>query len=224
MKRRVTALLAGLCLALGLITTVTAPSQATPAVSTSVQNLPEPDSCHYDADLLVTMNGCKFWTGKTICVDGSDINGAYYRVAYIAQAWNNAVDWADKFALDYSDDCVADGYTPSTRMVIAGHHGGTSGTCLVNSSATRVLGANFERWTNGPAMSINMDRAECVSGQVRRDHAVSLAIGVLMGGQALWSSGWAGRVMYTPDYSLVAIPTAADGEVMRQIYGGGYGS
>jgi hypothetical protein len=163
------------------------------------------------------VNGCKFYT-KAVCVDGSAINGTYYRVAAIAQQWNIQ----GNVELTYQDDCVAAGYTPSRRMVVNTSHGGSAGSCLTWTNTQASVSQGMARWTNGPGAYVNVDNPSCVSGQTRRDHAVSMAIGWLLGASTLNSSGWASRVMYSGNFSLIGTPTAADGGNVYQIYVGSY--
>lgn len=238
MKRLLSAIIAVAALLTGAVT-VTAPALATtetaqsadcwgmtcwsvPLAPAVAENLP--NACFSNSNLPTEVNGCKFWSGNpSICVDGSAINGQYYPVASIAQMWNNQVATPTAFSLDYSDDCVADLYTPSKRMVISGHHGGSSGPCLVFTSTTRTQYQNFQRWTNGPGASINFDRADCAGSQFRRNHHVSAAIGYLIGLEVLASSGWSGRVMYNnPDVNQY--PTSADAVTVREIYLGYWGN
>lgn len=217
MKRLIAELVAVAALLTGAVA-VTEPAVAT---TSSVQN--QANACYQNSNLPTEVNGCKFWTGTTICVDGSGINGAYYDVDGIAQKWNIAVGTPTAFALDYSNDCVADLYTPSLRMVIDGYHGGTSGACMLITNAARVTYQNFQRWTNGPGAYINLDRSDCVGSQFRRNHSVSAAIGYLIGLEVLSSSGWSGRVMYN-DSDAQQYPTNGDATTVREIYLGYWGN
>lgn len=218
MKRLLVAL--ALCLAvLGIAAPANARTVTTTAVTTS--------SCGPStSDLPADANGCKFWTGVTVCVDGSGINGAYYRVATIAQAWNNAVGSSNVFALDYSDDCVADGYPPSRRFTVDGYYGAAGDTHCINqtlSNRTIGTGPNYYWWTNGaPALFINFNSL-CASGQANRDKTVSKMIGMAMGLESLDSSGWASRVM-NGNTGGVTMPDTNSGLTLYKIYAGYWGN
>lgn len=169
-------------------------------------------------------NGYKFWS-PSICVDGSAINGSYYQVAYLAQQWNLRVNNANLLALDYSNDCAADGYPPSRRMVINIYHGGeTNSNCSakVNQEYTTVNG--YKRWTNGPGIYINQDNPGCIGNQGRRDKMVSASIGYLLGLSYLNSSGYNSRVMNFTDYSwtYATIPDQNSGNTLAAIYAYAY--
>lgn len=226
MKRFIAALVAVAALLTGAVA-VTAPAQAapdcwgmtcwSPAVA---QNAP--GECNYIPALPTDVSGCKFYTGKTLCVDGSGINGAYYRVAVIAQAWNNAVGSPNTLALDYSDDCAADGYPPSRRMVIDGFYGPNNGICTTYTNTGRTIGtSSFDWWTQGPGAYIDFN-SSCVAGQAARDKTVSMAIGRHLGLTVLTSSGFTSRVMYNGSYA-VTMPDANSGATLYKIYTGQLG-
>ena len=139
-------------------------------------------------------------------------------MAYLAQQWNVK----GNVALSYHDDCAAAGFPPSRRMVIGISHGGATGSCKTRTNDGTALYQGMLRWTDGPGIYINVDNPACVSGQTRRDHAVSSSIGSLLGLSSLYSSGWASHVMYVPDYSLVGLPTDNEGGLDYQIYVGSY--
>lgn len=220
MKRILAALVAVAALLTGAVS-ATAPATASQTTTTSVQNYT--DECNYIPALPNDVSGCKFYTGKTLCVDGSGINGAYYRVAVIAQAWNNAVGSPNTLALDYSDDCAADGYPPSRRMVIDGYYGDPNdGICTIYTNTGRTVGtSSFDWWTQGPGAYIDFN-STCVQGQAARDKAVSMAIGRHLGLALLSSSGFASRVMYTGSYA-VTMPDANSGATLYKIYSGQLG-
>lgn len=164
------------------------------------------------------INGRKF-ASTAVCVDGSAINGQYWRVAYIAQQWNLKAG-TDVLKLDYEDDCAAAGYPPSRRMVIGTFSNVSEQGCiyLVNQQTSKYNG--FDRWTNGPGAYINLAHIDCNNGQNSRDHWVSLAIGWHLGLLAHDSAGWNSRVMNQTDWSIynVPLPTAAEGQKVREIY------
>lgn len=164
-------------------------------------------------------NGYKFWS-PSVCVDGSAINGTYYRVGYLAQQWNLR---APILALDYEDDCAAAGYPPSRRMVI-GTFNNPASDCLALTNGQVDTVNGYHRWTNGPGMYINIGVASCVSSQTRRDHIVSQAIGYLLGLQVLGSSGYNSRVMNNTTYSWdnVGLPDQNSGNTVEAIYGYAY--
>ena len=170
------------------------------------------------------INGYRFWTGS-ICVDGSAINGPYYRVAYIAQQWNLRVGNTSVLALDYEDDCAAAGYPPSRRMVIGSFSNGNQQGCFLatNQGSSPYNGMN--RWTQGPGIYINFAETGCINSQVRRDHTVSIAIGTALGLRIMNSTGYNSRVMNTTDFSWdnVPLPDAASGQRLWEIYTGVYG-
>jgi len=191
-------------LLLGLLTMGGAPAQA------AVSGQPWPaDTSHY-----------KFWS-KSICVDGSAINGPYYRVAYIAQQWNLK---APGLALDYEDDCAAAGYPPSRRMVIGIYDNPSDYNCLrlTNGGADFYNGAY--RWTDGPGHYINVGQPTCIQDQTHRDHIVSEAIGVLLGLRVLNSAGYNSRVMNNTEFSWlnVPLPDSYSGARLVDIYNGLY--
>lgn len=212
--KRIIVVLAGFCLALGLLTVATASSQASTAVVTSTQTAQ--GSCFDYPTLPADVSGCRFYTGKTICVDGSGINGAYYRVATIAQAWNIAVGSSNVFALDYSNDCAADGYPPSRRFVVDGYYGDPADCLLLTNQGTTPGPSAFKWWTQGPGVYINFNSVCATAGQTSRDKIVSMAIGYQMGLDFLHSSGWSSRVMYGS--GTVSMPDAASAHTLYLIY------
>lgn len=174
----------------------------------------------------VDINGARFWSGK-VCVDGSAINGPYWRVSYIAQQWNLRVGDTNILALDYEDDCVAAGYPPSRRMVIGTFNNSDIRMCNLATNYSTDYYNGMNRWTNGPGMYINLGVSGCFSTQNRRDHFVSSAIGHLLGLRSFESeqSHLLSRVMNDTTYSLdaVPLPDATSGQRVREIYTGMYG-
>lgn len=159
------------------------------------------------AALPPDVSGDKFWTGH-VCV-GSTLNQTTYPVGAMAQAWNVAVsDAGNLFALDYSTDCAADGYTPSRRMVIGTYSNPSDTSCFQLTNGNRVASGNAFLWTDGPGMYINTGRPNCVDGIERRKHVVSAAIGRLIGLRHLTSDGWNSRVMNNTAWSFDNVPTA----------------
>ena len=191
------------------VATSVAPAQATSAAVTQATAQP--------ADI----NGYKFWS-PSICVDGSAINGSYYRVAYIAQQWNIRAQGA--LALDYENDCAAAGYPPSRRMVIGTYTNATDGKCLTITNAGTAGYNGFARWTDGPGAYINLYGSNCVYNQTFRDHVVSNAIGYLLGLQVLNSSGYNSRVMNSTawSWSNVPLPDINSGDTLFNIYSNVY--
>lgn len=212
MKNKIAAVIAALALCLGLGVVTSAPALAN-----------APGDCNYSPNLPADVSGCSFYTGKTICVDGSGINGAYYRVATIAQAWNNAVGSPNTFALDYSNDCAADGYPPSRRFVVDAYYGDPNdGVCILSTNTGRTIGTNnFDWWTQGPGFYLDYN-STCVQGQANRDKAVSIAIGMAMGLNTLTSSGFSSRVMYIGS-GAVTMPDANSAATLYKIYSGQLG-
>lgn len=187
-----------------------APAQAAGQTSQSATVAIPPDA-----------NGYKFWS-PSICVDGSGINGAYYRVAYIAQQWNIRAQGA--LSLDYSDDCVADGYPPSRRMVIGSYSNASDASCVTTTNVETEGYHGFMRWTNGPGSYINFAKPSCISSQTRRDHVVSEAIGILLGLRGLNSTGYNSRVMNGTNWSWdnVPLPDVNSGDTVFNIYSNVY--
>lgn len=169
-----------------------------------------------------TANGYRFWTGTTLCVDGSAINGSYYQVAYLAQQWNLATSY---IALDYSDDCVADGYPPSRRMVVGTYYNATNKACLYLTNGYVDTVGQFNRWTSGPGVYINTAYTDCVGSQARRDHFVTQAIGYLLGADNFLSAGYNSRVMNNTDWSITNVtrPDQYTSALLTNIYAGLYG-
>lgn len=180
-------------------------------------------------DQPADVSGFRFWTGSDLCVDGSGINGPYYRVAYIAQQWNLRVGNTGILALNYDDDCIAAGYPPSRRMVIGIVNNPSYTLCQMGVNTTPGVDTDtyngMERWTHGPAVYINIGQPYCVSSQARRDHQVSSAIGGLLGLQGFDSPAWNSRVMNETDFSLdnVPLPDVYSSQRVREIYSGFYG-
>ena len=218
MKRLLTAIIAAAALLTGAVVSTAPPATA---ATTSVQNYT--DECNYIPALPNDVSGCKFYTGTILCVDGSRINGAYYRVAVIAQAWNNAVGSSNTLALDYSDDCAAEGYPPSRRMVIDGYYGDPNdGLCTIYTNTGRTVGtSSFDWWTQGPGAYIDFN-STCVQGQAARDKAVSMAIGRILGLALVPTSGFSSRVMNINSTS-VTMPDSASGATLYKIYSGQLG-
>lgn len=172
------------------------------------------------APLPPDANGYKFWS-PSICVDGSAINGAYYRVGYIAQQWNLKTS---TLSLDYADDCAAAGYPPSRRMVIGTYNNPNDNACLLQTNTQATYLNGMWRWTNGPGSYINIGQSACVSSQTRRDHYVSMAIGQLLGLQVLNSSGYNSRVMNSTQWSVdnVPLPDQNSANTLDAIYSYAY--
>lgn len=199
MRNWIVAILAALALCLGLSVQTASAYRADPAI-----------------------NGAKFYTGTGgspagICVGpGQGITSAY-RVAYIAQKWNNVIG-TDVVALNYEANCAAAGYPPSRRMVIGTYSG--SGSCAVMTNDDYVEHNGFAWWTNGPGEYIQSTFLTCSGSQARRDHQVSLAIGWLLGLEIHNSSAWNSRVMNETQWSRdnVPFPTATEGQKVREIY------
>lgn len=170
-----------------------------------------------------TINGARFWTGS-LCVDGSAINGPYYRVGYQAQQWNLRVGNSSVLALSYQDDCAAAGYPASRRMVV-GTFSNPDKPCLLLTNAAYSTYNGMDRWTAGPGMYLNTYFASCVGSQNRRDHYVSAAIGYMLGLEHLNSSGYNSRVMNHTDWSRdnVTVADQASGDLVWSIYTGAYG-
>lgn len=168
-----------------------------------------------------TANGYRFWS-PSICIDGSAINGDYYQVAYLAQQWNLA---AYNLALDYSDDCAADGYPPSRRAVIGTYYNATNNACLYLTNGAVSTVGQFNRWTAGPGIYINTAYSNCVGGQAHRDHFVTQAIGYLLGAQILNSTGYNSRIMNNTTWSIdnVTRPDVNTAALIVNIYAGIYG-
>jgi hypothetical protein len=219
MKRLLATLVAAVSLLAGGIA-VTAP--VAQAQETSVQN--SSPTCNPVSSLPVGVSGCKFWTSGSsnlTCIDGSAINGAYYRVAAIAQAWNTAVGSPGVFGLDYSDDCAADGYPPSRRFVIGGYYGAAGDDhCFLQTLTDRVPGtSNFDWWTNGaPSGYVNFNN-DCLNSQAKRDHVISAVIGASMGLE--YVSGPSTRVMNIT--GPTTMPDSASALFLYRIYLGYYG-
>ena len=213
MKRFLMAVVAIAALLTGAVVSA-APASAAPTVavvSTTAEYEPHP----------ATINGYRFWS-PSICIDGSAINGPYYRVAYIAQQWNLKTSG---LALDYSDDCVADGYPPSRRMVIGMFSSNDPDQgCTLGTN----LGVDFYngmyRWTDGPGVYLKNDPL-CNGSQTRRDHLVSAAIGSTLGLKILNSSGYNSRVVNMTLWSWdnVPLPDVNSGVLLADINAGVYG-
>lgn len=200
MKRILAVVLAAFALIAGL------------AVPANAQTLP-PD-----------VSGTKFWS-DSICVDGSAVNGTYYRVAYIAQQWNiQGASNAGGPALTYKDDCAAAGFPPSRRFVIGSINNPSAPNCYTVTNTHQVLYNGMYRWTDGPGFYLNFGHPSCISSQTRRDHLVSMAIGQALGLAVLNSDGYNSRVMNQTAWSWdnVPLPTGRDGGLAYQIYTGAF--
>lgn len=171
------------------------------------------------ATLPPDANGYKFWS-PYVCVDGSAINGDYYRVAYIAQQWNIRSGY--NLHLDYEDDCVAAGYPPSRSMVIGSYTNNTDGYCLTFTNQQTEGYGGFARWTNRPGAYVNFGGpgTPCIQNQTYRDHIVSEAIGYLIGLKMLNSTGYNSRVMNGTTWSWqnVPLPDVNSGSTVANIY------
>lgn len=226
-KRFIAATIAAVALLAGALV----PQQATaaPAVSTAAAAATDAAGQCYTGNTFPTdVNGCRFWSASNtlspigVCVDGSGINGDYYRVAYIAQRWNTAVDLS-VFALNYEDDCVAANYPPSRRFVVGTFNNPAEPNCLKLTNLGGTVYNGMYRWSDGPGVYINIAHSGCVGSQTYRDHEVSTAIGYIMGLSTLASSGWASRVMCSCSRGTVAFPDAASAQKLREVYSGYYG-
>jgi hypothetical protein len=165
-------------------------------------------------------NGFKFWS-PSICVDGSGINGTYYRVADLAQQWNLKTS---TIALNYEDDCAAAGYPPSRRMVVGTYNNPADTNCTLKTNTQSTFYNGFYRWTNGPGIYINVANPYCVGSQTRRDHMVSGSIGYLLGLGWLQSDNYNSRVMNGTEWSRenVGTPDVYSGAMLTDIYNGVY--
>lgn len=210
MRKILVSVLGVLAILVGVVA-VTQPAQAASTETASAQVVIPPD---------VQNPLKKFWT-PNVCIDGSAINGAYYRVGYLAQQWNLR---APLMGLDYSDDCAADGYSPSERMVVGTFNNPADNHCwLLTNQQTAYLNGAY-RWTNGPGIYINIGIPSCVSSQTRRDHAVSFAIGFVLGLNQLNSTGYNSRVMNQTAFSWdnVPLPDQNSGNTLGAIYAYAY--
>lgn len=179
------------------------------------------------AAIPADISGVKFWSASRtlspvgVCVDGSAIDGPYYKVAQIAQAWNVAVN-SPNFALNYEADCAAAGYPPSRRFVIGIFTNTGLDNCLYRTNDHVDSYNGLYRWTQGPGIYMNT-AADCLSGQIRRDHEVSLAIGYIMGLQVVDGAGWTSRVMCSCTRDLITMPDSFSATTLRNLYAGAYG-
>lgn len=179
---------------------------------------------HAVEPLPAELSGTRFWSGS-ICVDGSAIDGQYYRVGYMAQQWNLRVNNTSVLALDYEDDCAAAGYPPSRRFVMGIYNNPSDPDCVTMTNVQATFYNSMWRWTNGPGIYINVGQSTCVSGQQRRDHIVAASIGKVLGFDFLNSSGYNSRVMNMTVYSWdnIAVPSTAEGALAYNLYTGLYG-
>lgn len=212
LRKIITSVLAALTLAFAGTAIAQPVAQATTesvAVSQSAQAQP--------ADI----NGYKFWS-PSICIDASDINGQYYPISTLAQRWNIVSQGA--LALDYSNDCAADGYPPSRRMVVNTFSNASNPNCIVFTNTEFTGYHGFSRWTNGPGAYFNTAKSCMTSGQTIRNHWLSEGIGFLLGLQSLDSDSYNSRVMNNTSYSQVNVPQADynSGDTMFNIYSGVY--
>ena len=172
------------------------------------------------------MSGNRFWSGQ-ICVDGSAINGAYYRVGYQAQQWNTKVNAnGSALWLDYEDDCAAAGYPPNRLFVIGSFNKPDVAGCILATNQNVDFHNNMFRWTNSPGWYINFAHSGCVGSQARRDHIVAATIGNALGLKFLNSSGYNSRVqnMTVWSWDNVTVPDNVSAyrvwEIMIGVYGG----
>jgi hypothetical protein len=172
-----------------------------------------PASAYIDDPMI---NGKKFAT-TAVCVAAPGTNGAYYRVAYEAQSWNNVVG-TDVLGLTYKDDCAGTGYGPSKRMVVGTYNNPTTG-CLYFTNQQTAMYNGYNRWTNGPGVYVNT-AGTCANTQAKRDHWVGEGIGYLLGLINFGSAGWNSHIMNETDYSISNItqPSASEGQKVREIY------
>jgi hypothetical protein len=167
----------------------------------------------------------RFWSGK-LCIDGSGINGAYYRVAYLAQQWNLRVGNTNILALNYEADCAAAGYPPSRRMVIGQYNNPDDSSCEIWTNDQYFdIHNGMRRWTNGPAIYLNLSNLTCYGSQTRRDHYVSMAIGNLLGLKEIHADIYQTRVMSGTWWAAnnVPVPDATSGQRLKELYQGKYG-
>lgn len=165
------------------------------------------------------ISGYKFYTGQGLCVEAPNVNGSYYRVAYIAQTYNNLIG-TDVVAMNYRDNCATAGYPPSRSMGIGLFTNPDYPYCFYHTNQQTATYNGFQRWTNRPWTYINTAFSNCVSGQNRRDHSVSWAIGRHLGLVGLGSAGWNSHVMNQTQWSIdnVPLPIAQEGQKLREVY------
>lgn len=220
MRRLFAAIVASLACMAGL---VSVPANAAPAVSQSAEGLCYPtlqSGCQVAPYSIY--NQYKFWPYDPawVCVANGD-NGI--PIGQAAQAWNNA---SAGLYLDYSSNCVTDGYTPSTRMTIDTYNA-VDGVCVKFTNMTYALGSDgFRRYTNNPVGWVNMNPTQgCGSTAFRRAHWTSVAIGFIAGLTLHHdnTTTWDSRVMAYRTQDTVAWPPAStDGPSMTGLYTGDY--
>lgn len=198
MKKRITAL----CLALLCGLAVLLPT----APANAAGSEPLPSSIY---------TGYKFWPYATawICVAVGDTT---IPIAQAAQAWNNA---SSGVALDASSNCIADGYSPSTRMTID-TYSAADGRCHKITNQYYAAGDTFRRWTGSPANVVgwvNRYYEGCYGTANERAKSTSTVIGAVLGLKTLSGSTWASRVMSLN--SAVVWPSAStDGAALTALY------
>lgn len=206
MKYRIAVLLAALCTVLGL-TFSAAPAQA----RLDAGPLPIPQSL---------LTSYKFWPyagarsgGVQVCVAVGDTVAP---IGAMAQAWNNATFG---LALDASNNCVTDGYSPSLRMTID-TYSAADGTCykLTNVGGGFYASADsFRRWTSNPVGLVNRYYEGCWSTALLRQKWTAIVIGRLLGAAELHGSQYDGRGMSVT--SAVYGPSAnTDGQTVTDLY------
>jgi len=167
----------------------------------------------------VMLNGKKFWTGK-VCV-GSTLNQTTYPTGAMAQGWNNVIG-TDVVALDASTNCDADGYTPSTQMVIGTFSNPNIGCLYFTNQQYNIFYNGFYRWTNKPGIYLNTgsSRGNCTDTLAHRKHWISEGIGYVLGLDNFGSAGWNSHVMNETIFSVDNVPmaTAGEGQKVREIY------
>lgn len=137
-------------------------------------------------------------------------------IAAAAQSWNNA---SSGVGLDYSSNCVLDGYGPGVRMTIDTFHDPNWGTCYKMTNITNDYVWNGWRINyNNPVGWVNT-AYNCTSTAVQRAHWTSFVIGRALGLKRLDGSQWAGRVMcYCAQFGYPSAST--DGDALTKGYDG----
>lgn len=164
----------------------------------------------------------KFWPYDPawVCVANGD-NGI--PIAQAAQAWNNA---SAGLYLDYSSNCVTDGYTPSTRMTIDTYNAADGNCVKVTNDAYAVGSDGFRRYTNNPIGWVNVNAAQgCTSTAFRRAHWTSYAIGRiigLVGHRDVNDTTWDSRVMAYRTQDTIAWAEPYSGSAITHMYQGDY--
>lgn len=206
MKKYIAALIAAIAILVGL----SVPANAT---QESVEATVVPTNI---------LTSYKFWPYDPawVCVANGD-NGI--PIAQAAQAWNNA---SSGLYLDYSSNCVVDGYTPSTRMTIDTYNA-ADGNCVKVTNDSYAVGSDgFRRYTNNPVGWVNTNAAQgCTSTAFRRAHWTSYAIGRiigLVGHRDVNDTTWDSRVMAYRTQDTIAWAESYSGSAISGLYQGAY--